>query len=43
MSELKYLRYVLDESGADDAEFCKKVPSGAKVTCAIRCMVNARV
>ena len=43
VSELKYLRCVLDESGTDNAEFRKKVPSGTKVTCAIRCMVNARV
>ena len=42
VSEFKYLGYVLDESGTDDAECRRKVASGRKVSCAIRSLVNHR-
>ena len=32
----------MDESGADEGEFYRKVVSGRKVACAIRSLVNAR-
>ena len=40
--EFKYLRCVLDESGTDEAECCKKVESGRRVAGAIRSLVNTR-
>ena len=41
-SEFKYLGYVLDESGTDEAECCRKVASGTRNAGAIRYLVNAR-
>ena len=41
VSELKYLRCVLDESGTDGAECSRKVASGRRVAGAIRSLVNA--
>ena len=40
--EFKYLFFVLDESGTNDAECHGKVVSGKKVADAIRSLVNAR-
>ena len=42
VSEFKYLRCVLDESGTDGAECSRKVASGRRVAGAIRSLVNAR-
>ena len=42
VSEFKYLKYILDESGTDRAECSRKVVSGWRVTDAIRSFVNAR-
>ena len=42
VSEFKYLRCVLDESGADEAECSRKVASGRRVVGAIRSRVKAR-
>ena len=42
MSEFKYLRRVLDESGTDVAECRRKVASERKVEGAIRTLVNGR-
>ena len=39
--EFKYLGYVLDESGTDDAECHKKVVSRRRVAGSIRSLVNA--
>ena len=43
VSELKYLECVLDESGTDEVESCRKVASGRRSTGAIRFLVNIRV
>ena len=43
ISEFKYLGGVLDESGTDVAECCRKVVSGNKVVGAIKSQVNAIV
>ena len=40
--EFKYLGYVLDESGSDEAECSRKAVGGRRVTRAIRYLVNAR-
>ena len=40
--EFKYLKCVLDESGADGAECSRKAASGRRVAGAIRTLVNAR-
>ena len=42
VSEYKYLRCVLDESGTDEAECSRKVVSGRRVAGAIRSLINAR-
>ena len=42
MLEFKYLGYVLDESGTDVAERCRKMESGRKVAGAVRSLFNAR-
>ena len=42
VSEFKYLRCVLDESGADEVECRGKVAIGRRVAAAIRSLVNAR-
>ena len=42
MSEFKYLGYVLDESGTDEAEYYRKVVSGSRVAGAIKSLVNDR-
>ena len=42
VSEFKHLRCVLDESGTDGAECCRKVASGRRLVDAIRSLVNAR-
>ena len=43
ISEFKYLEYVLDLSGTDDAECCRKVESGRKVAGGTkRFLVNVR-
>ena len=42
ISEIKYLGYVLDESGIDGAECSRKVIHGRRVVGAIRYLVNAR-
>ena len=42
VSEFKYLRCVLDESGTDRAECSKKVANGRRVAGPIRSLVNAR-
>ena len=42
LSQVKYLGYVLDESGTSEAECCKKVASGRKVAGVIRSLVNER-
>ena len=40
ISEFKFVEYVLDESGTDGAECCRKVASGREVVFAIRSLVN---
>ena len=42
ISEFKYLGYVLNESGTDEAEYSRKVVSGRRVAGAIRFLVNAK-
>ena len=42
MSEFKYLGCVLNESGTDEAECCRKAESGRKARGTIRSLVNAR-
>jgi hypothetical protein len=42
VSEFKYLGYMLDEKGMDDAECGRKVSSGRKVAGAIRSLVNVK-
>ena len=42
ISEFKYLRCVLDQSGTDEAECSRKFVSGRKVEGTIRSLVNAR-
>ena len=42
VSEFKYLPYVLDESGTDEAECRRKSARERRVGCAIRSLVNAR-
>ena len=42
VSEFKYLGYVLDESGTDEADCSRKVVSERRVVSAIRSLVNAR-
>ena len=41
MSEFKYFRCVLDESGTDEVEYCRKLWSGSKAVGTIRYLVNA--
>ena len=41
VSEFKYFRCVLNESGTDEAECSRKVGSGRRVAGAIRFLVNA--
>ena len=40
--EFKYLGCILDETDTDEAEYCRKVARGTKVTSVIRSLVNAR-
>ena len=42
ISEFKYLGCVLDKSGTDGVECCRKVASGRRVADAISSLVNAR-
>ena len=42
VSKFKYLGYILDESGTDEAEYSRKVASGRRVAGAIISLVNAR-
>src|SRR5678815_529760 len=42
MSEFKYLGYMLDEKGTEDAECSRKVVNGRKVAGAIKSLVNAK-
>ena len=42
VSEFKYLRCVLNESGTDNGECCRKVASGRKFAFVIRSLVNVR-
>ena len=42
MSEFKYLKCVLNESGIDVAGYCRKVMSRGKVTGIVRSLVNVR-
>jgi len=42
VSEFKYLGYVLDEKGTDDAECSRKVVNGRKVAGAIKSLVNVK-
>jgi hypothetical protein len=42
VSEFKYLGYMLNEKGTDDAECCRKVSYGRKVAGAIKSLVNAK-
>ena len=42
ISEFKYLRCVLDESGADETKCYEKMMSRRKVFRAIRSLINAR-
>ena len=42
VSEFKYLKYFLEDSGADEAECSRKMGSGRRVANAIRFPVNAR-
>ena len=41
VSECKYLRCVLDESGKDGAEYSRNMASGRRLAGAIRSLVNA--
>ena len=41
LSELKYLGYVLDESGTNVSECSRKVVSGREIAGVIRLLVNA--
>ena len=43
VSEFKYLGFVLDESGTDEAECSRKVVSGKRVAGAISSLVNAGI
>ena len=43
VSEFKLLERVLDESGKDVAERCRRVASGRKIPGAIKSLVNTRV
>jgi hypothetical protein len=42
VSEFKYLGYMLNKKGTDDAECCRKVSNGRKVAGAIKSLVNAK-
>ena len=42
VSELKYLRCALDESGTDGAECSRKMASGRRVASVVKFLVNAR-
>src|SRR5678815_1004425 len=42
VSEFKYLGYMLDEKGTDDAECSRKVVNGRKVAGAIKSLVNVK-
>src|SRR5678815_550918 len=42
VSEFKYLGYVLDEKGTDDAECSRKGVNGRKVAGAIKSLVNVK-
>ena len=42
VSEYKYLGCILDESGTDWVECCRKVASGRRVAGAIGSLINAR-
>ena len=42
VSEFKYFGYVLDESGTDGAECCRKMASERRVGGSIKSLVNAR-
>src|SRR5678815_3865859 len=42
VSEFKYLGYMLDEKGTDDAECSKKIVNGRKVASAIKSLVNVK-
>ena len=42
VSEFKYLKRDLDESGIDEAEYSRKAANGRKLAGAIRPLVNAR-
>src|SRR5678815_2338385 len=42
VSEFKYLGYVLDEKGTDDAECGRKVVNGRKVAGAIKSFMNVK-
>ena len=42
VSQFRYLGSVLNESGTDDVECCRKVASGRKVADAIRSSANSR-
>src|SRR5678815_297379 len=42
VSEFKYLGYVLDEKGTDDAECSRKVVNGRKVAGAIKSLVDVK-
>ena len=42
VSDFKYLRFVLDESGADVTKYCTVVVSGRKVAGKIRSLVNEK-
>ena len=42
VSEFRYLRWILYESGTDGAECSRKVGSGRRVAGAIRSLVNAK-
>ena len=43
ISQFKYLEYVLDESGTDEAECLRKVAIGKEVADTIRSLVNRAV
>ena len=42
VSEFKYLRCVLDETGTDEAKCCRNVAYGRRVAAANRYLVHAR-
>ena len=42
VSEFKYLGYMLNKKGTDDAKCCRKVSNGRKVAGAIKSLVNAK-